>query len=92
VTRVIVEAGQILPINVTDHIIVGHNRHCSFREPPKPPPLLTSAPHRANSSTSTSRNSGRFHQPGIRATGDRTVRNPRGSGSASRSEWRPKLI
>ena len=32
ITKVIAEAGRILRINVTDHIIVGHNRHCSFRE------------------------------------------------------------
>ena len=31
-TQTIVEAGRILRINVTDHIIVGHDRHCSFRE------------------------------------------------------------
>lgn len=32
ITQTLVEAGRILRINVTDHIIVGHNRHCSFRE------------------------------------------------------------
>ena len=32
ITRTLVEAGRILRINVTDHIIIGHNRHCSFRE------------------------------------------------------------
>lgn len=32
ITRTLVESGRILRINVTDHIIVGHNRHCSFRE------------------------------------------------------------
>jgi len=32
ITRTIAEAGRILKINVTDHIIVGHDRHCSFRE------------------------------------------------------------
>ena len=32
ITQTLVESGRILRINVTDHIIVGHNRHCSFRE------------------------------------------------------------
>lgn len=32
ITRVLADAGRILRINVTDHIIVGHERHCSFRE------------------------------------------------------------
>lgn len=31
-TKVIADAGRILRVNVTDHIIVGHDRHCSFRE------------------------------------------------------------
>jgi len=32
ITKMLVEAGRILRINVTDHIIVGHQSHCSFRE------------------------------------------------------------
>jgi DNA repair protein RadC len=32
ITKVLADAGRILRINVTDHIIVGHDRHCSFRE------------------------------------------------------------
>ncbi len=32
ITQTLVEAGRILRINVSDHIIVGHNRHCFFRE------------------------------------------------------------
>ena len=32
ITQVFADAGRILRINVTDHIIVGHDRHCSFRE------------------------------------------------------------
>jgi DNA repair protein RadC len=32
ITQALVESGRILRINVTDHIIVGHNRHCSLRE------------------------------------------------------------
>ncbi len=32
ITKVIADAGRILRITVTDHIIIGHNRHCSFRE------------------------------------------------------------
>jgi DNA repair protein RadC len=32
VTQLLVDAGRILSIKVTDHIIVGHQRHCSLRE------------------------------------------------------------
>ena len=32
ITRVFADAGRILRINVTDHIIVGHGRYSSFRE------------------------------------------------------------
>lgn len=32
ITKVLADAGRILRINVTDHIIVGDDRHCSFRE------------------------------------------------------------
>ena len=32
VTRDLVRAGQILKIQVLDHVIVGRNRHCSLRE------------------------------------------------------------
>jgi len=32
ITKTLVESGRILRIHVSDHIIVGHNRHCSFRE------------------------------------------------------------
>jgi DNA repair protein RadC len=32
VTRLLVNAGKTLRIEVVDHIIVGHNRHCSLRE------------------------------------------------------------
>ena len=31
-TRRLMESGRILGIEVIDHIIVGHQRHCSFRE------------------------------------------------------------
>lgn len=31
-TRELVRAGLILKIEVLDHVIVGHQRHCSFRE------------------------------------------------------------
>ena len=31
-TKTLAEAGRILQIEVVDHIIVGHDRHCSFRE------------------------------------------------------------
>jgi len=31
-TKLLVEAGRIVQIEVIDHIIVGHERHCSFRE------------------------------------------------------------
>ena len=32
ITKVFEDAGRILRINVTDHVIVGHDRYCSFRE------------------------------------------------------------
>lgn len=32
ITKVFADAGRILRINVTDHIIVGHGRYSSFRE------------------------------------------------------------
>jgi len=32
VTARLVESGRILQIEVIDHIVLGHNRHCSFRE------------------------------------------------------------
>jgi DNA repair protein RadC len=32
VTKGLAEAGRILRINVTDHVIVGHRSHCSLRE------------------------------------------------------------
>ena len=32
ITRVLAEAGRILRVQVTDHIIVGHAKYCSFRE------------------------------------------------------------
>jgi len=32
VTRDLMRAGQLLRIEVLDHVIVGHNRHCSLRE------------------------------------------------------------
>lgn len=31
-TKRLVESGQILQIEVVDHVIVGHQQHCSFRE------------------------------------------------------------
>lgn len=31
-TKRLVETGQVLQIEVTDHIVVGHDKHCSFRE------------------------------------------------------------
>ena len=32
ITKVFEEAGRILRINVTDHVIVGHEKYCSFKE------------------------------------------------------------
>ncbi len=32
ITRRLIEAAGILGIVVTDHVIIGHQRHCSFRE------------------------------------------------------------
>ena len=32
VTRDLIRAGQLMKIDVLDHVIVGHNRHCSLRE------------------------------------------------------------
>jgi DNA repair protein RadC len=31
-TKRLISAAEILGIVVTDHVIVGHQRHCSFRE------------------------------------------------------------
>ncbi len=31
-TRQLVEAGRIIRVEGTDHVIIGHNRHCSLRE------------------------------------------------------------
>lgn len=31
-TKILADAGRVLKIEVLDHIIVGHERHCSFRE------------------------------------------------------------
>jgi DNA repair protein RadC len=32
VTRDLVRAGQLLKIEVLDHVIIGHDKHCSLRE------------------------------------------------------------
>ena len=32
ITKVFAEAGKILRIQVNDHIVIGHDRYCSFRE------------------------------------------------------------
>jgi DNA repair protein RadC len=31
-TRDLIRAGQLLKIDVLDHVIMGHDRHCSLRE------------------------------------------------------------